>query len=139
MSNLQKSPGYQIIQKWMQKKGFGSFPFQEQTWAKFENGYSGMVIAPTGFGKTFSVFLAIVINYLNYPEEYGPGLKLIWISPLRSLAKDDRIGLGSRNPEWRYSPKYKTATNPKNARGSDRYPRNLALDVGHEKQLQIFQ
>lgn len=74
----------------MQKKGFGSFPFQEQTWAKFENGYSGMVIAPTGFGKTFSVFLAIVINYLNYPEEYGPGLKLIWISPLRSLAKDLR-------------------------------------------------
>ena len=65
-----------------------AFPFQLQTWQRYANGYSGMVVAPTGFGKTFSVFLAVVIDYLNYPERYSKGLKLLWISPLRSLAKD---------------------------------------------------
>ncbi|WP_422108074.1 ligase-associated DNA damage response DEXH box helicase [Winogradskyella sp.] len=72
----------------MGEKGHAPFPFQMQTWQRYANGYSGMVVAPTGFGKTFSVFLAVVIDYLNYPERYQKGLKLLWISPLRSLAKD---------------------------------------------------
>ncbi|OZV68730.1 DNA ligase-associated DEXH box helicase [Winogradskyella aurantia] len=72
----------------MAEKGQAPFPFQLQTWQRYANGYSGMVIAPTGFGKTFSVFLAVVIDYLNHPEKYPKGLKLLWISPLRSLAKD---------------------------------------------------
>lgn len=85
---LQQSQGYKIIEEWMASKGNVPFKFQEQTWAKYHNGYSGMVVAPTGFGKTFSVFLAVVIDYLNYPENYKKGLKLLWVSPLRSLAKD---------------------------------------------------
>ncbi len=72
----------------MGSKANEPFKFQEQTWAKYHHGYSGMVVAPTGFGKTFSVFLAVVIDYLNYPENYKKGLKLLWVSPLRSLAKD---------------------------------------------------
>ncbi len=64
------------------------FRFQENTWQKYSRGYSGMVIAPTGFGKTFSVFLAVVIDFLNRPEQFSEGLKLLWITPLRSLAQD---------------------------------------------------
>ncbi|MTE25502.1 ligase-associated DNA damage response DEXH box helicase [Winogradskyella sp. ZXX205] len=86
----------------MAEKAQAPFPFQTQTWQRYANGYSGMVVAPTGFGKTFSVFLAVVIDYLNHPDKYQKGLKLLWISPLRSLAKDlakaiteavDEIGL----------------------------------------------
>ncbi len=72
----------------MAEKGHAPFTFQLQTWQRYANGYSGMVVAPTGFGKTFSVFLGVVIDYLNHPEQYPKGLKLLWISPLRSLAKD---------------------------------------------------
>jgi len=72
----------------MATHGNTPFQFQEQTWAKYGKGYSGMVVAPTGFGKTFSVFLAVVIDYLNHPQQYKKGLKLVWVSPLRSLAKD---------------------------------------------------
>ncbi len=72
----------------MQEKAQKPFDFQLQTWNAYRNGYSGMVVAPTGFGKTFSVFLAVVIDYLNYPDAYQKGMKLLWISPLRSLAKD---------------------------------------------------
>ncbi|WPO84556.1 ligase-associated DNA damage response DEXH box helicase [Chryseobacterium sp. JJR-5R] len=86
----------------MADKGNSPFKFQAETWRKFGSGYSGMVIAPTGFGKTYSVFLALITDFLNHHEKYEKGLKMIWITPLRSLSKDiakamqeaiDEIGL----------------------------------------------
>ncbi len=88
MSAFKESAGYQVIQHWMAEKGNEPFSFQYRTWEKYSRGYSGMVIAPTGFGKTFSVFIGVLIDYMNHPERYKKGLKLIWLSPLRSLAKD---------------------------------------------------
>ncbi len=102
LNNFENTNGFKVIQQWMADKGNSPFKFQVDTWQKFENGYSGMVIAPTGFGKTFSVFLALLTHFLNHPEQYGKGLKMIWITPLRSLSKDiakamqeaiDEIGL----------------------------------------------
>ncbi len=99
---FRNSTGYQIIKNWMDEKDREPFGFQSETWFKFSNNYSGMVIAPTGFGKTYSVFLAVVIDFMNHPENYKPGMKLLWITPLRALAKDiakamsealDEIGL----------------------------------------------
>lgn len=99
---FEESQGYSIIKNWMSEKQISPFTFQKETWQRFSNGYSGMVIAPTGFGKTYSVFLAVIIDFLNHPQNYKNGLKLIWITPLRSLAKDlaramqeaiDEIGL----------------------------------------------
>ncbi|TBN17952.1 ligase-associated DNA damage response DEXH box helicase [Hyunsoonleella pacifica] len=102
MGRFEESEGFRVIQKFLAEKDQKPFSFQLQTWKKYNTGYSGIVVAPTGFGKTFSVFLAVVINYLNNPDNYTKGLKLLWISPLRSLAKDlakamtsvvDEIGL----------------------------------------------
>ncbi len=102
LSNFENTNGFKIIQNWMMEKSISPFKFQVQTWQKFGNGYSGMVVAPTGFGKTFSVFLALISDFLNNPEKYKSGLKMIWITPLRSLSKDiakamqeaiDEIGL----------------------------------------------
>ncbi|MFD2540194.1 ligase-associated DNA damage response DEXH box helicase [Sphingobacterium chuzhouense] len=101
-NNRQHTEGYTIITDWMQQKGNTPFSFQEKAWKKYSNGYSGMVVAPTGFGKTFSIFLAVLIDFMNNPSRYQKGLKLLWITPLRSLAKDlaramqeaiDEIGL----------------------------------------------
>lgn len=88
VSNVQSTPGYQIVAAWFRSSGNEPFTFQQESWQRFHEGKSGLVIAPTGFGKTFSVFFSVVIHYLNHPEEYGDGLKLIWMTPLRSLAKD---------------------------------------------------
>jgi ATP-dependent Lhr-like helicase len=102
LDNFQNTEGLKIIKNWMAQKDFAPFTFQLETWEKFYKNYSGMVVAPTGFGKTYSVFLAVIIDFLNYPEKYGDGLKLLWITPLRALAKDiakamkeaiDEIGL----------------------------------------------
>jgi ATP-dependent helicase Lhr and Lhr-like helicase len=90
---LQESPGYKIITAWLAKKHFKAFAFQEETWQHIIDQKSGLVNAPTGFGKTFSVFLGAVIDFINrHPENYttlsANKLQLIWISPLRALAKD---------------------------------------------------
>lgn len=99
---FRSSEGYQLVQKWMSEKGMAAFSFQNEAWQRFSNGYSGMVVAPTGFGKTYSIFLAVIIDFINQPQHYHQGLKLLWVTPLRSLAKDlsramqqaiDEIGL----------------------------------------------
>ncbi|MBU8882854.1 ligase-associated DNA damage response DEXH box helicase [Kaistella sp. DKR-2] len=100
--NFLESEGYSIVKSWLGEKGFEPFSFQLETWEKFGKNYSGMVIAPTGFGKTYSVFLAVITDFLNNPDNYKDGLQLLWITPLRALAKDiakamteaiDEIGL----------------------------------------------
>ena len=90
---LQSTKGYSIINNWLAAKGHHPFLFQEQTWQEIILGKSGLVNAPTGCGKTFSVFLGAVIDFINqHPDTYQTqiksGLQLIWITPLRALAKD---------------------------------------------------
>ncbi|MBX3254593.1 MAG: ligase-associated DNA damage response DEXH box helicase [Chitinophagaceae bacterium] len=90
---LQQSKGYRVIAEWLTKKDFRPFAFQEETWQHIAEGKSGLVNAPTGFGKTFSVFLGAVIDFINHnPNNYTKrgknGLQLLWITPLRALAKD---------------------------------------------------
>ena len=70
-----------------------AFRFQEEAWQHIINNKSGLVNAPTGCGKTFSVFLGALFNFINeHPESYqtkkNNGLRLLWITPLRALAKD---------------------------------------------------
>ncbi|MDP4248807.1 MAG: ligase-associated DNA damage response DEXH box helicase [Bacteroidota bacterium] len=91
--SLQHSRGYQVVLAWFESKGLTPFVFQEETWQHIVQGHSGLVNAPTGCGKTFAVFLGSVINFINEnPQEYktrsGNRLQLLWITPLRALAKD---------------------------------------------------
>lgn len=103
---LEKSKGYKKVIKWLKQHKKKPFKFQTDAWVNYAEGYSGLINAPTGFGKTFSIFLAVIIDELNADPSLGvstaaiqkkekqikqkqkSGLKLIWITPLRSLAKD---------------------------------------------------
>src|SRR5690349_20033223 len=85
--------GYQVIHQWLAGKGFYPFHFQEETWQHIIDGNSGLVNAPTGCGKTFSVFLGAVIKFINqhptyYLRKKNNGLQLLCVTPLRALAKD---------------------------------------------------
>lgn len=90
---LSSSKGYTIITEWLAEKGHRPFAFQEAAWQHIINGKSGLVNAPTGCGKTFSVFLGALISFIDkHPGKYlskkNNGLQLVWITPLRALAKD---------------------------------------------------
>ena len=87
------SHGYRIIEAWLKSKKISPFLFQQQSWQAIINGESGLVNAPTGCGKTYSVFLGALIDFINHhPKDYTTksknGLQLLWITPLRALAKD---------------------------------------------------
>lgn len=81
-----------ILAGWLQQEGKRPFAYQLQAWKAFSKGESGIINAPTGSGKTLAAFLGVLLNYVqdnpNTYREPVKGLQLIWISPLRSLAKD---------------------------------------------------
>jgi len=94
LNNLSgSSVGHKVIVEWLASKALHPFRFQEQTWDHILHEESGLVNAPTGCGKTFSVFLGALIDFINrHPKDYKTrnksGLQLLWITPLRALAKD---------------------------------------------------
>ncbi len=86
-------PGLHIISTWMQERGRKPFAFQLETWEHIAQGKSGLVNAPTGCGKTYSVFLGALISFINaHPDSWQTRkknkLRLLWVSPLKALAKD---------------------------------------------------
>lgn len=90
---LSSTKGYNIITEWLSSKGQQPFLFQQQAWQHIINKKSGLVNAPTGCGKTYSVFIGAIIDFINqHPGDYQTrkknGLQLLWITPLRALAKD---------------------------------------------------
>lgn len=90
---MQVSKGFQIVTDWLQQQQLKPFPFQEQSWQAILAGESGLVNAPTGCGKTYSVFLGALMQFINaHPSDWtkqkNNGLQLLWITPLRALAKD---------------------------------------------------
>src|SRR5688572_8547795 len=93
MPFLKESKGYIIIKEMMAGQERQPFLFQEKTWEHIINGESGLVNAPTGCGKTYSVFLGAIIDFINHhPDDHkkikNSGLQLLWITPLRALATD---------------------------------------------------
>ena len=90
---LKKTTGYKIVSAWLLANDRKPFLFQEQAWQHILNAESGLVNAPTGCGKTYAVFLGAVIQYINnnpitYTSNKNNGLQMLWITPLKALAKD---------------------------------------------------
>lgn len=72
--------------------GWKPFPFQLETWAAYLDGFNGLVNAPTGSGKTYSLIVPILLESLSvYPDAKsvrGAGLQAIWITPIRALSRE---------------------------------------------------
>ncbi len=83
---MAKHTGKQTIQNWFEQQNWDVFEFQQNTWDAIEKGENGLLTAPTGSGKTYALLGGILAQALEEKEE--PGLKLIWITPIRALAKE---------------------------------------------------
>ncbi|HEY0091728.1 MAG TPA: DEAD/DEAH box helicase, partial [Flavobacterium sp.] len=87
---MNKKDLFQVGEEWFRKQGWKSFPFQTQTWTAFLQGKNGLLNAPTGSGKTYALWIPIVLDYIknnpNYKTKHTPGIKAIWITPLRALS-----------------------------------------------------
>lgn len=72
---------------WFANKDWQAFEFQKKTWQAYLSGKSGLLNAPTGSGKTYALWLAAVLEQFHSAEKHI-GLQIIWVTPLRALAKD---------------------------------------------------
>ncbi|MEM9835252.1 MAG: ligase-associated DNA damage response DEXH box helicase [Bacteroidota bacterium] len=74
--------------QWFAQQGWQAFPFQMATWEAYLRGQSGVVNAPTGSGKTYSLIIPILLEALADPSSSGRGLRAIWITPIRALTRE---------------------------------------------------
>lgn len=73
------------IVSWFEQQGWQPLTFQQNAWAAYLSGKSGMIQVPTGSGKTYAAVMGAIADMLQAP---GDGLKLLYITPLRALSRD---------------------------------------------------
>ena len=78
---------------WFAAQGWSPFQFQEDAWAAYARGASGLVHAPTGMGKTYAAALPPMLLGTAGAADAAPPLALLWITPLRALAGDTGLAL----------------------------------------------
>jgi ATP-dependent Lhr-like helicase len=83
VASPKKNISYLRAKKWFRSMQWEPASFQEAAWEAFRAGKSGLVNAPTGSGKTYSLLIPIL---LESPKPRG--LQAIWITPIRALAKE---------------------------------------------------
>ncbi len=100
------------LEAWFSGEGWSPFPFQEEVWEAWRAGESGLLLAPTGMGKTLAVWGGPLLDGLHRVGSERPNggtigeeaaLRYLWITPLRALARDttaqlrrpvEELGLG---------------------------------------------
>ncbi len=75
--------------EWLKSLGWTPFPFQISAWESYLEGHSGLINAPTGSGKTYSLFIpALLESLISPPNSSSKGPQFLWITPLRALTKE---------------------------------------------------
>ncbi len=75
------------LEAWFASREWKPFPFQKKCWKAFADEKSGLLHAPTGFGKTLSVWLGPVSETLK-TGKVPKYCEVLWLTPLRALAND---------------------------------------------------
>ncbi|NDC40590.1 MAG: ligase-associated DNA damage response DEXH box helicase [Chitinophagia bacterium] len=78
---------FPIASAWFGQQNWVPHPFQVENWAAITGGYSGLLNAPTGFGKTYSIWFGVLHHYFHLTQR-KKGLHCLYITPLRALSKE---------------------------------------------------
>ncbi|MCP4941902.1 MAG: ligase-associated DNA damage response DEXH box helicase [Planctomycetaceae bacterium] len=146
----------QSVDRFFQSIGWKPFRFQRSTWRAYRDGSSGLVHSATGTGKTLAVWMGPILKWLGenrnrdkWQPKRPPGLRVLWITPLRALAGDTEASL--RQPidhlglPWRLESRTGDSKASAKARQLKRLPtalittpESLSLMLTHEKLLEQF-
>lgn len=80
-------PFSEEVRRWFEASFEGATPAQAEGWKAIASGASTLICAPTGSGKTLASFLWGIDSLSRRPDR-GPGVKLVYISPLKALSYD---------------------------------------------------
>jgi ATP-dependent Lhr-like helicase len=81
------SPFTAETRRWFNASFEGATAAQAEGWKAISSGEHALICAPTGSGKTLAAFLW-GIDSLARRKERDPGVKLIYVSPLKALSYD---------------------------------------------------
>lgn len=139
------------------RSGREPFAFQTEAWRACLEGYSGMISAPTGSGKTLSLMIPIIQSAMHQPKTTG--VKAIWITPIRALAREieqsgkrtvellgQNLSIGLRTGDTSAAERTKQSKNPPDllittpeslqlliaSKNHEQYFRNLSILVADE-------
>jgi ATP-dependent helicase Lhr and Lhr-like helicase len=87
-SSVVEAPAPDSVEHWFRRRGWKALPHQERVRAEFAAGKSGLLHAPTGSGKTLALWLPILEQARAQRNRQGNGLQVLWLTPLRALARD---------------------------------------------------
>ncbi len=91
-------------EKFFADRGWMPFQFQRDAWAAYAQGKSGLIHAPTGFGKTYAAFCAACALGPAGTERLAPPITVLWVTPLKALAADTTLSLkdaaNAMQPAW---------------------------------------
>ncbi|MBK7428581.1 MAG: ligase-associated DNA damage response DEXH box helicase [Saprospiraceae bacterium] len=92
MSAKETASIVRLAKDWFKAMRWKPHAFQLEAWKAYADGMSGLINAPTGSGKTYSLLLPILLRHrIRNPDKdkpETPGLRAIWITPIRALAKE---------------------------------------------------
>ncbi len=130
------------VESWFVSRGWRPFAFQREVWEAYLAGESGLVHAATGTGKTLAAWLGPLIEWMAGGKRAGalwaggigkretePGLRVLWITPLRALAADTAAALREPllelAPAWTLETRTSDTSAATRARQSRRLPTAL--------------
>lgn len=96
----QSDAATRIVNQFFKRAGWKPFAFQRDVWEAYIEGASGLVHSATGTGKTLAIWMAPILKWLRenpdaktWNPAKPPGLRVMWITPLRALAGDTENAL----------------------------------------------
>ena len=131
-AQVARSPGtdaFAPARTWFAAQGWSAFSFQEEVWAAYADGYSGLLHAPTGMGKTYAAWMPPLVLSPAGDEDAPPPLTVLWITPLRALAADTGLALAraarALQPHWTVDVRTGDTSSSARARQNKRLPTAL--------------
>ena len=83
----------ELIGSWFASRGWKPHAFQQDVWEAQAANEQGLIIAPTGSGKTYAA-MASTLARAVLEETSGrkkAGVRMIWIAPIRALTKEIKL------------------------------------------------
>src|SRR5437764_1224182 len=78
-----------VARSWFEEAFGQPTPAQDLAWPALAAGRNALVVAPTGSGKTLAAFLVFLDKLSRRePEDPEPGVRVLYLSPLRALGND---------------------------------------------------
>lgn len=81
------------VEAWFDDRGWSPFDFQREVWSAYRHGENGILHAPTGTGKTYAAWFAVLLEWMAttdrpWDDASPPPLTVVWVTPLRALSSD---------------------------------------------------